>query len=178
MMGIDLGSSTMHNSFYFKKFDNKIVDIEITAKKMQEYIEALLTSKRRELRLRVKDWGRAFINFGIMRHIQGERRPIPCGAGADIFFLDPYGSVLACNGSDEPWVMGNLNNNTFDEIWNSKEAKEARNKVATCQKNCWMVGSARPAMRAHPWVPISWIIRSKIGLMRKRDIWHELDHKT
>lgn len=173
MLGIDLGSSTMHNSFYFSKYDNKINDLDNTVRSMQRFIEGLLKSRRGEIRLRIKDWGRAFINYGIMRHIQGEQRPIPCGAGTDIFFVDPYGAVLACNGSDDPWVMGSLNDNTFDEIWRSKKAEEARAKVSSCQKNCWMVGSARPAMRAHPWVPLLWIIKNKIRLMLQKDIWCE-----
>lgn len=49
---------------------------------------------------------------------------MPCEVGTDVFFLDPYGNVMPCNGSDEPMIMGNLNEKTFDEIWNSQRADE------------------------------------------------------
>jgi Fe-coproporphyrin III synthase len=171
LMGVEYSSSTMHNSFYFHKFDNKVEDLEGTVEVMHRFIEALLQSKRSSLRLRVKDWGRAFLNYGILQHIQGVSRPIPCGAGSELFFLDPHGQILACNGSDVPWVMGNLKEKSFDEIWHSREAEEVRKKVAHCQRNCWMVGSARPAMRSHRMVPLLWIMKNKIKLLMKRDIW-------
>jgi len=171
MMGIELGSSTLHNSFYFNKYDNKIEDINGTMKEMYKFIEALLQSRRRNLKLRIKDLGRAFINYGILKHIQGEKRLIPCRAATELFFLDPYGDVLACNGSEIPWIMGNLKKNSFDEIWHSKQANEVRERVSQCKRNCWMVGSARPAMRSHPWVPLLWIAKNKIKLKLQKDIW-------
>lgn len=171
MMGIEFGSSTMHNSFYFHKHDNQVEDVNGTIVQMHKFIEGLLQSKRRNLKLRIKDWGRAFINYGILQHIQGLNRPIPCGAGADLFFLDPYGRILACNGSQEPWVMGDLKGQSFDEIWRSPQATAVREQVAQCQRNCWMVGSARPAMRSNPWVPLQWIIKNKIKLALKKNIW-------
>lgn len=171
MMGLEFGSSTMHNSFYFHKHDNQVEDVNGTVITMHQLIEALLTSSRRDLRLRLKDWGRAFINYGILQHIQGKTRPIPCGAGTDLFFLDPYGLILACNGSEEPWIMGDLKKESFADIWQSPQAEAARRKVAVCQRNCWMVGSARPAMRSNPVIPLWWIIRNKFKLALKKDIW-------
>jgi len=169
-MGIEFGNTTMHNSFYFHKNDNKIEDVSGTAETMVRFISALLCSERRELKLRVKDWGRAYINLGILKHIRGENRPMPCGAAKDIFFLDPYGRILACNGSEEPWVMGDLNRNSFLEIWNSPEAEEARRRVAACDRACWMVGTARPAMRRRPWIPLYWIVNNKVKLARGKKI--------
>jgi len=171
LMGIEFGSSTMHNSFYFNKYDNKIEDIVGTVDEMRKFIEALLQSKRKSLKLKIKDWGRAFINYGILKHIQNESRPIPCGAATELFFLDPYGNILACNGSEEPWIMGNLKECSFNEVWNSEQADKIRKRVLECRRNCWMVGSARPAMRSHPWVPILWIAKNKLKLMMKKNIW-------
>jgi len=171
MMGIEFGSSTMHNSFYFHKFDNKIEDVDATVGQMHRFIESLLQSPRKDLKLRVKDWGRAFINYGILEYIQGKSRPIPCGAATELFFLDPFGRILACNGSERPWIMGDLREKTFGEIWHSEAADEVREKVHGCQQNCWMVGSARPAMRSRPRIPLLWIIKNKIKLARKIDMW-------
>jgi MoaA/NifB/PqqE/SkfB family radical SAM enzyme len=161
MIGIQFSTSTLHNSFYFNKFDNKIEEIEGTIKEVEKFIEELLSSKRKNLKLRIKDWGRAYINFGMLQHIKGEARPIPCGAGNELFFIDPYGRILACNGSDEPWIMGDLNKKNFNEIWKSDQAKKVREKVKNCKRGCWMVGSARPAMRSHPLQALRWIIKKK-----------------
>lgn len=171
MMGIEFGSSTMHNSFYFHKLDNRIENLDAAVEAMHRFIESLLQSSRSNLKLRSKDWGRAFINYGLLEYMQGKTRPLPCGAGTDLFFLDPYGQILACNGSENPWVMGNLQEDNFEEIWRSPAAAEARAKASQCQRNCWMVGSARPAMRSKPWIPLFWIIKNKIKLSLKKNIW-------
>lgn len=162
---VEFSNSTMHNSFYFHKHDNEVQNLDHTIAQVNRFIEALLTSKRKNVKMRLKDWGRAYINWGLMNYLQGNQRSIPCGAGTDSYFLDPFGQVLACNGSDEPWVMGNLNHASFDEIWRSKQAEEARKKVKACTKNCWMMGTAVPAMRSKPWIPARWIASNKLKLV-------------
>ena len=177
MMGIQFSNSTLHNSFYFQKFDNKVQDIEGTEKEVERLIGELLLSKRKKLKHKIKDWGRAYINYGMLRHIQGESRDIKCRAGIDFFFLDPFGKILACNGSDEPWVMGDLNVSTFDEIWKSDQAKYVRTRVKQCNKNCWMVGSARPAMRKKPFTVLKWIISQKLRLSLNKSLWNNDEAK-
>jgi MoaA/NifB/PqqE/SkfB family radical SAM enzyme len=135
---------------------------------MNDFLKALLLSQRKNLRLKIKDWGRAYINFGLTRYMKGDIRSLPCGAANDLFFVDPYGLVLACNGSNEPWVMGDLKNQEFDEIWHSQEAEEVRRRVDNCRRNCWMVGTAVPAMRKAPWTPLLWIANNKLALNRKK----------
>ena len=44
----------------------------------------------------------------------------------DTFFIDPYGDVMPCNGTKDKEVMGNLNTQTWDELWNSLEAEMVR----------------------------------------------------
>lgn len=169
-LGIEFATSAMHNSFYFHKHNNRIEDLESVESRMEEFIARLLQSPRRDLRLRVKDWGRAFINLGLLRFMQKEPRPLPCGASTDLFFLDPHGHILACNGSQEPWIMGSLMTQDFGEIWQSPEAEAVRRKVKQCRQNCWMVGTAVPAMRKSPWVPICWIAINKWRLWQGRGI--------
>lgn len=108
--------------------------------------------------------------MGLLRHIHGQKRTIPCGAGTDFFFVDPWGKILACNGSDNPLIMGNLNTKGFDEIWKGEEAKKIRKIVKDCKKNCWMIGSSVPAMRKNITIPIKWVIRNKVRLISGRDI--------
>jgi MoaA/NifB/PqqE/SkfB family radical SAM enzyme len=162
---VEFAQATMHNSFYFHKDDNRIENLDLVTEIMKEFMIRLLTSRRRPLSKRVKDWFRAYINMGILRYMQDKVRPIPCGAATDFFFLDPWGKILACNGSGEPWVMGDLTVQDFDEIWNSKQAKKVRDIVKNCDRNCWMTGSAVPAMRNRIWIPIAWVLKNKIRLM-------------
>jgi MoaA/NifB/PqqE/SkfB family radical SAM enzyme len=64
-------------------------------------------------------------------------RHLKCSAGSDSLFLDPYGNVYACIFLDEK--MGNLRDNSFEEIWNSEEAAEARRRVRNGDcPGCWV----------------------------------------
>jgi len=173
-MDMEFASAAMHNSFYFFKDNNKIENLEIVIEEMQKFIRALLTSKRKNLRMRMKDWFRAYFNLGLLNYMQGNARPLPCGAGTDSFFLDPYGNVLACNGSDEPLIMGNLKERDFDEIWYSKQAELVREKVKNCTKNCWMTGTAVPAIRKQIWKPALWVLKNRIRLLLGKDIGFNL----
>ena len=74
----------------------------------------------------------------------------------DTFFIDPYGDVMPCNGTKDKEVMGNLNNQTWDELWNSPEAEKVRAKVRCCDRDCWMIGSVSPAMHKYIWKPATW----------------------
>lgn len=171
LMGVEFTTSTMHNSFYFHKDDNRIQDLEFAVQRMNEFIKSLLNSRRRNLRLRIKDWGRAYINYGLTRFMKGEIRSLPCGAASDLFFLDPSGLILACNGSTEQWVMGDLKEQDFNTIWNSQRAEEVRRQVKDCKRNCWMVGTAIPAMRKKPWIPLVWITRNKLRLKFDKELY-------
>jgi len=137
---------------------------------MTDFMEALLRSPRKQLRERVKDWFRAYLNLGLLRHVQGKDRPIPCGAGTDTFFLDPWGQVLACNGSPDPLIMGDLKTQSFDEIWHSEQAEKVRLEVARCEEGCWMTGTAVPAMRRHLLKPMVWVLKNKIRLLQGKAI--------
>ncbi|MEW6382154.1 MAG: radical SAM protein [bacterium] len=169
-MGIEFGNATMHNSFYFHKFDNKIQDVDTVVAQMHHFIRALLLSRRSSLRMRIKDWARAYLNLGTLRYIEGKARTLSCGAATDTFFIDPWGMIIACNGSAEPWIMGDLKKQSFDEIWHSPQAEEVRRRVQECQRNCWMTGTAVPAMRRNIWVPLVWMLQSKARLALGKEV--------
>jgi len=164
-MDIELANAVVHNSFYFFKDDNEIHNVAEVDEAMCRFIESLLRSPRESLRKRVKDWFRAYLNLGLLSYVRGESRLIPCGAGTDTFFVDPWGRVLACNGSAAPWIMGDLNTQSFEEIWNGRQAEEIRSRVSACDRDCWMTGTAVPAMRRAPLRPILWVLRNKLRVM-------------
>jgi hypothetical protein len=79
----------------------------------------------------------------------------------DTFFIDPYGDVMPCNGTRGKEVMGNLNGQFWDELWNSDQAEKVRNKVRQCDRNCWMIGSVSPAIHKYIRGPAFWVFHHK-----------------
>ena len=108
-----------------------------------------------------KKWFRAYFNHGLINYIFSQKRLLQCDMSFDTFFIDPFGDVMPCNGTKEKEVMGNLNEQSWDELWNSEKAEAVRKKVRSCDRNCWMIGSVSPAMHKYIWVPALWVIRHK-----------------
>lgn len=172
-LDVELGNSVVHNSWYFHKEDNKIVSEEALAQH-ERFVTALLTSKRRGIKRKLKDYGRAYFNRSIHRRLMGDQGYRPnCGALTDFFFIDPFGNVSPCNGSAEEWIIGNIKENTFEEIMNSPEAKEALEKVKECKRECSFIVTERHDMKRRPWIPILWILKNKIRIARKQPICFE-----
>ena len=96
-----------------------------------------------------KKWFRAYFNHGLINYIYGQKRLLPCDMSFDTFFIDPYGDVMPCNGTKDKEVMGNLNKQTWDALWNSDAAEEVRKRVRNCDRSCWMIGSVSPAMHKY-----------------------------
>lgn len=154
MMRLEFATAAVHNSFYFHKFDNKFEKPQVAIDELKNLIKELLKSNR------IKDWFRAYFNYGLIKYINGNSRLLPCEMGCNSFFLDPYGEILPCNVMEEG--MGNLKEKSFDEIWNSEKAKGIRQKVRNCEKNCWMIGSVSQQMKKYIWKTGLWIIKHKL----------------
>jgi Fe-coproporphyrin III synthase len=155
-MQLEFATAVVHNSYYFHKFDNEIVEKDMVAAEFQNLINELLKSNR------IKNWYRAYFNYGVINYIYGGKRLLPCEVGSEVFYIDPFGEIRPCNAMDEP--IGNLNRqNSFSDIWNSAAAIVMRQKVAACNKQCWMIGSASPAMKKYPWQPTLWVLRNKLN---------------
>ena len=161
-MGLEFATAAMHNTYYFHKFDNSFNDIDMISEQYKELARRLLKTRH------PKSWFRAWFNYGLANYVAGNPRFLPCEMGSDVFFMDPFGEVRPCNGMEAS--MGNIKEKSFEEIWNSPEAKEVRQKVKNCDKHCWMVGSASPAMKKRISVPLKWIIKNKLRLLQKKDI--------
>jgi len=161
-LDIEFGQATPHNSFYFHKMDNKIENPDRVTAAVRDLIRAFLRSARPKL------WFRAYLNLGIIAFINNEPRILPCGAGTDLFFLDPYGEVYPCNAMEE--TMGNIGQATFEQIWNGPRAKQVREMVKNCPHRCWMVGTARPAMMRRPAGPMLWLMKNKARLLLGKDV--------
>jgi Fe-coproporphyrin III synthase len=160
----EFATAAVHNSLYFHTGDNRFAKPDDAVRALEALIESLLRSRR------PKDWFRAYFNHGLIGYIRGAPRLLPCRAGTDIFFLDPAGRILACNGAESdrgPKPLGSLHEHSFEEIWSSAEAIAARAAVRDCPKNCWMIGTAAPAMRRNKLRPALWVLRRKLGSGRR-----------
>lgn len=153
--GMEFATAALHNSFYFVETHNIIHNRPMVAQHFEDLINELLKSNS------PKKWFRAYFNHGLIRYIYGQERLLPCDMGIDTFFIDPYGDVMPCNGTREKETMGNLNTQTWEELWSSPEAEAVRRRVRACSRKCWMIGSASPAMHKYIWRPAWWVMRHK-----------------
>lgn len=161
MMDVEFATAALHNSFYFHKENNRLDDLEAAIDALKLLIRDLLKSRH------PKDWFRAYFNYGLINYLQGQERLLPCRMAHDAFFLEPNGDVLPCNGMDKPMPLGNLREQSWDEIWYSAEAERVREAVRQCPKQCWMMGSVGQEMKKHVSTPLKWVIAHKL---LRRDI--------
>lgn len=166
-LGMEFATASLHNSFYFVEAKNIIEDRLLVARNIEKLCNELLKSNS------PKKWMRAYFNHGLINYIYGQRRLLPCDMAFDTFFIDPYGDVMPCNGTKDKEVMGNLNSQSWDELWNSSDAERVRGKVRHCDRNCWMIGSVSPAMKKHIIKVGSWAVLHKLKFGKKYDM-HEL----
>ena len=154
-MGMEFATAALHKSFYFRKYDNKIVDRKRVAENFAKLINELLKSNS------PKKWFRAYFNHGLINYIYGNQRLLPCDMSRNAFFIDPFCDVIPCNGMVQKAVMGNLKEQEWEELWNSEQARQVRRITKECGRNCWMIGSASPAMHRYIWIPAWWVIKHK-----------------
>jgi len=159
-LGMEFATAAFHNSYYFHRDDNEIKNKDVVIQDFHTLIENLLKENS------PKSWYRAFFNLGLINYVRGNKRMLPCEAGSANFFIEPYGDVYPCNGlEDKYWKesMGNIREYPrFEDLWNSEQANRVRKKVATCPKNCWMVGTAAPVMKKYIKHPTGWVVKNKI----------------
>lgn len=152
---VEFATSAVHNSFYFHKFDNILNNKSLISDEFLKLSHLQLKSRR------PKDWFRAYFNTGLAKYVLGGERLLPCGMGTDVFFVDPFGEIMPCNVLNIS--MGNIRHNSFKDIWYSENARIVREMVSSCSMNCWMTGSAAPAIKKHLLKPVIWIIMKKLS---------------
>ena len=171
-MGMEFATASLHNSFYFVENKNIIHNRPMVAQHFEDLVNELLKSNS------PKKWFRAYFNHGLINYIYSQKRLLPCDMSFDTFFIDPYADVMPCNGTKDKEVMGNLNEQSWDELWNSPEAEKVRTKVRCCDRNCWMIGSVSPAMHKYIWKPAWWVIKHKFLFFWKKKKYSMYESKT
>jgi len=165
----EFATSALHNAFQFHKGDNFPYNREVVARKVEKIITEMLKTNN------IKNWFRAYLNLGLIEKILGHDRLIKCTAGDDFLFIDPWSDVYLCNVRND-LLVGNLKRNSWQEVKSSKLYKEKVGEVHSCSQNCWMVTTARTAMRSkiHPSLPkfqvLKWVLRNKLKVNFGREI--------
>lgn len=170
-LGMEFATASLHNSFYFVESNNIIHDRLKVAENFEKLVNRLLESNS------PKKWFRAYFNHGLINYIFSQKRLLPCDMSFDTFFVDPFGDVMPCNGTKNKEVMGNINRQSWDELWNSDAAEQVRKKVRCCDRNCWMIGSVSPAMHKYIWVPFFWVLKHKFLFLFKKKKYSMFENK-
>ena len=170
-LGMEFATASLHNSFYFVESNNIIKDRLTVAQNFEDLVNRLLDSNS------PKKWFRAYFNHGLINYIFSQKRLLPCDMSFDTFFIDPYGDVMPCNGTKEKQVMGNLNRQSWEELWNSAQAEKVRSFVRNCDRNCWMIGSVSPAMHKYIYKPAAWVIKHKFLRFFKKKKYSMYENK-
>ncbi len=170
-LNMEFATASLHNSFYFVESNNIIHDRLAVAENFEKLINKLLESNS------PKKWFRAYFNHGLINYIFSQKRLLPCDMSFDTFFIDPYGDVMPCNGTKVKEVMGNLNEQEWDELWNSEAAEQVRQKVRCCDRNCWMIGSVSPAMHKYIHKPALWVVKHKFLRFFKKKKYSMFENK-
>ncbi len=178
-MSVELATAALHNAFQFHKSDNFPYDRLRVARSIEDLIVSMLKTNS------VKSWFRAYLNLGLIRKVLGHERLIPCTAATNFLFIDPWADVYACNVRPDLY-LGNLETQSWDEVYQGEQAQAARSRVAACTQNCWMVGSARTAMRNPRFTrlpkfkPLWWVLVNKVRVSLGQKIPFDLyiDYKN
>ena len=177
--GFELSTSTLHNGFQFHKTDNTPYDRIGISRFIEDLIvEQLKTNS-------IKNWFRAYLNLGLIAKVLGNDRLLPCRSGYEGVFIDPWGDIFACNVRPDLF-LGNLGEYSWDEILSGPKTQKVLEKVDECTQNCWMVGSAKSAMRNSrlqnlpQWQPFIWVVNNKIrlGLNKKIKFDQYIDYSS
>jgi MoaA/NifB/PqqE/SkfB family radical SAM enzyme len=153
-LGVEFAATVAHNSdIYYATQTVSIPNRDAVLENFRELVDSNLRSHS------PKRWLRAYFEQGVIDYVKQGVRASPCTAATDFFFLSPRGDVYPC--LVLPEKLGNLREQPFEAIWNDALARRTRRDVGSCQ-GCWMVCSARTAMRREPLRIASWVARRKL----------------
>lgn len=153
-MGVEFSLSVVTSSpIYFGRKDGlKPADNG----SLRDEFNHLVTSELRHWSLR--RFARAYFDRTLWEYLHTRKRPLRCDAGKGFFYLDPGGNLYGCDVLDFP--LGNLRDHEFKELWFSERTEKFRRRANECNK-CWMICTAKTAMRRILHKPFFWVVKNK-----------------
>jgi MoaA/NifB/PqqE/SkfB family radical SAM enzyme len=160
-MGVEFSMQVSHDSdHFFGKNDSSLIkdkspyfDTEKVRRDFEKIIKSELSSYD------LKRWGRAFLCYGTYKLVVEGDPPFASKPGTDYFYMDPSGDIYPSVIHDH--VMGNLSENDFDEIWESKKSDEIRRKCLDDERPYWMGCMLRKALLDHKYQIGLWVLKRK-----------------
>lgn len=91
-----------------------------------------------------KSWVKAWFYQKLADYAKTNKRPLPCGAGKNFFYLDPSGNVYMCQFKN--WKIGNIKNQQFLDIWRGAKRKKYLPMANRCN-DCFMVCTTKDEIK-------------------------------
>ena len=151
----EFAQAVPHNSYYFHTDENEIKDVAAVQDAIRGLMTAFLRSRKPEAVVpgvpqprprRLRRRGAAQARLHRRRRTSSSWTPgarsIPATAGTS--------------------AWGTCTTQDFAEIWDGARAREVREAVRTCDRRCWMTGTAVPAMKHNLPSVAWWVARNKV----------------
>lgn len=142
------------SSFYYKKENCDINQKDLFKNELNLIISSELKS------LNLQRLFKAYYYRGLWGYVNRRPRAYPCNAGSLFFYLSQEGNVYPCQFLNKE--MGNLHNDRFSAIWNSKLAATVRQHVKGCNLNCWTICTVAAAIKNNPFQAARWVFINKL----------------
>lgn len=126
-------------------------------KSFKEKIKKITLSRFKSLK--PKGWFRAWFELELLKYYQTNKRPFPCNAASDFFYLDSTGNIYPCHISHS--LLGNIRKQNFKKIWNSNLTKKQQLLSKNCHQ-CWMTCTAKTNIKKNIFNISKKIIKLKI----------------
>ncbi|MFQ5511655.1 MAG: radical SAM protein [Candidatus Krumholzibacteriia bacterium] len=153
-LGVQFTTAVAQNSdIYFSTQSNEHLNGNRLADALGYVIKSELLSYH------PKRWMRAYFESGTLLFNEESRRLLKCSAALDFFYLAPEGRVYPCLTIPSP--LGDLKGHTFEDVWQSEQADRVRAEIDGCEK-CWMICTARTALKKNVPRVLSWIAKEKV----------------
>jgi MoaA/NifB/PqqE/SkfB family radical SAM enzyme len=114
----------------------------------------------------LKENFRAWFNETMMEYQETMKRRFACDGGSGFFYMDSHANVYMCHILNHR--MGNLMQQSWDELWTSEAADRARQVAETCDR-CWLICTSKSKIHENKWRIAGEMIQGKIRtLLRPR----------
>lgn len=114
---------------------------------------ALRQAMSRVIAVQYRKWNlkenfRAWFNQTLLEYHDSGKRRFPCDGGAGFFYMDSFANIYLCHILDVK--IGNLREQTWEELWTSPAARSGREFAATCDR-CWLICTSKAQIEARKW---------------------------
>ncbi len=125
---------------------------------------ALRQAMSQVIAVQYRKWGlkenfRGWFNKTLLEYHESAKRRFRCDGGSGFFYMDSFANIYLCHILDVK--IGNLREQSWDELWSSGSAASAREFAATCDR-CWLICTSKSQIMAHKWTVGAEILRDGV----------------